>query len=73
MMRAPVTAKPIGLRTPLISTVLMYIQEGAPDSAEDKLKLYSTKQSELTLHAGCIVWAGRVVVPPPGRERVATD
>ena len=28
---------------------------------------------ELTSHAGCILWAGRVIVPPPGRIQVLLD
>ena len=31
------------------------------------------KRLELTSYAGCILWAGRVVAPPPGQQQVLTD
>ena len=57
----------------LMSRVLHYISEGWPQSLSDKLNLCWTKWLERTLYAGCLMWAGRVVVPPPGWEKVLID
>ena len=73
---APITAAQIAVWTqqdPVLSDVLQYIQNGWPASANDDLKPYWTKRLELTSYAGCIMWAGRVIVPPPGRRQVLTD
>ena len=73
---APITAAQIAAwtrRDPLLADVLRYIQNGWPASANDELKPYWMKKAELTSHAGCIMWAGRVIVPPPGRKQVLID
>ena len=74
---APITAKEIAKwtsRDPLMSAVLRYISEGNwPDPPTDELRPYWTKRLELTTHAGCILWGGRVVVPPPGRKKILID
>ena len=73
---APITAAQIAAwtqRDPLLSEVLQYLQNGWPASANAELKPYWTKRTELTSHAGCILWAGRVIVPPPGRTQVLLD
>ncbi len=35
-----------------------------------ELRSYQTKQADPTTHAGCLLWASRVVIPPPLRHRV---
>ena len=73
---APITAVQIAAWTqqdPLLSDVLRYIQNGWPVSASDELKPYWMKRMELTSHAGCIMWSGRVLVPLQGRKQVLTD
>ena len=73
---APISAAQIATwtrRDPLLSRVLRYIREGWPDSADIELKPYRTRRLELIAHDGCIVWGGRVVVPPPGRESVLIE
>ena len=72
-----VTAKQITFwtqRTPVMSTVLRYIQEGGLVSAEGELKLYLTiyKRLELTSHAGSIVWAWKSCRSSPW-SRESTD
>ena len=69
MEDAPISAAQIATwtrRDPLLSRVLRYIREGWPDSADIELKPYWTRRLELIAHDGCIVWGGRVVVPPLG-------
>lgn len=73
---APISATQIAAwtrRDALLSRVHRHIAEGWPDSADDELKPYWTRRLELSAHAGCIVWGGRVVVPPPGRESVLIE
>ena len=71
---APISATQIAAwtrRDALLSRVHRHIAEGWPDSADDEP--YWTRRLELSAHAGCIVWGGRVVVPPPGRESVLIE
>ena len=74
---APITATQIATWTrqdPLLSTVTQYIQHGWPDRADtDEIKPYWSRRLELTVHQGCIIWCGRVVVPPPGQECVLVE
>ena len=53
--------------------MLRYVREGWPDSADIELKPYWTRRLELTAYDGCIVWGGRVAVPPPGQESVLIE
>ena len=73
---APITAKEIARwtqRDPLMSTVFRHIADGWPTSPTEELRPYWTKRLELTTFAGCILWSGRVVVPPQGRKKVLID
>ena len=72
----PISAAQIATWTqqdPLLSRVVRYIREGWPDSADIELKPYWTRHLKLTVHDRCIVWGGRVVVPPPGRESMLIE
>ena len=56
-------------RDPLLCRVLRHHREGWPNSCPDPaLQPYFNKRLELTVQDGCLVWGGRVVIPPPGRE-----
>ena len=41
--------------------------------AESRGRGVKAVQLELTVYSGCIMWAGRVVDPPQGREKVLID
>ena len=58
---------------PLLSSVLCFIRERCPDSTDGESKPYWMWRMELTAHDGWIVWEGRVVVPPPGRESLLIE
>mgnify|MGYP000229430996 FL=1 len=61
-------------RDPILSQVLRFILEGWPTkdySAE--LNPYFTKQSELSVEDGCVLWGARVIVPPQGRSKKLTE
>ena len=59
-------------KDPLLSRVRRFITSGWPDTIDndDQLKPYFTRQEELSLQSGCILWGARVVVPLKARERV---
>jgi len=73
---APITATQIVAwtrRDPLMARVLRYVLQGWPNQQDDDLKLYWSKRMELSVESGCIVWGGRVVIPPQGRESVLAE
>ena len=74
---APITARQIAQwtsRDPLLSKVCRYILEGWPDKPDtDELKPYWSRKLELSLHEGCILWGGRVVIPPKGRDFILME
>ena len=59
-------------RDPALSRVLHYVERGWPDMPESdpELKPYRNRRSELSVQDGCILWGNRVIIPPPGRDRV---
>ena len=76
MQDAPITAKQIALWTqhdPLLSKVLRCLMEGWPQQVDDDLCPYWSRRLELSIHDGCILWGGRVVIPPPGREALLLE
>ncbi len=73
---APITATQIALwtrRDPLMARVGRCILEGWPERTDDELRPYWTRRLELSTHEGCILWGGRVVIPPPGREHLLIE
>lgn len=76
LQHAPITATQIAVwteRDPLMARVLHYVWQGWPDRPDDSLKPYWYKRLELSVEAGCLIWGGRVVIPPQGRERVLAE
>jgi len=73
---APITATQIARwtrRDPLMARVTRCILEGWPNHCDEDLRPYWTRKLELSTHDGCILWGGRVVVPPPGRESLLIE
>ena len=74
---SPITADQIKVWTksdPILSVVLQYLNQGWPDTCpSDALKPYWTRQLELSLSDGCILWASRVVVPNKGRKQLLLE
>ena len=67
---APITSTQIAYwtrRDPLMSRVLRYIQSGWTNQSDEDLKPYWTRKLELSSECGCIIWCGRIVIPPPAR------
>ena len=61
-------------RDPVMSAVHSFVLKGWPnkivDMKPEDIKPYQNRKSELSLHAGCLMWGNRVVVPPPGRSKL---
>jgi len=56
---------------PVLSQVLQFVLHGWPMSVDEQaLKPYFARREELSVHAGCLLWGSRVVIPPQGREEV---
>ncbi|KAL9982685.1 hypothetical protein ACROYT_G004758 [Oculina patagonica] len=71
---SPVDATKVKLwtaRDPVLSQVLQFVLHGWPMVVEEEaLKPYFARREELSVHAGCLLWGSRVVIPPQGREEV---
>ncbi|XP_053229004.1 uncharacterized protein K02A2.6-like [Podarcis raffonei] len=71
---APVTATDIAEKTrkdAVLSRVLTWVGRGWPGGPhEDKFRPYATRQHELSMHKGCLLWGDRVIIPAPLRNRV---
>ena len=71
---SPVDATQVKLwttRDPVLSQVLQFVLHGWPMAVdEEALKPYFARREELSVHAGCLLWGSRVVIPPQGREEV---
>ena len=69
----PVTSREIRKwtdRDPMLSKVRVLLRNGWKHTSEEALKPYQQRHSELSLQDNCVLWGARVVIPPPGRERI---
>ena len=58
-------------RDPVLSQFLQFVLQGWPSEVEEEaIKPYFISREELSVHAGCLLWGARVIVPPQGREEV---
>lgn len=72
----PVTANQIRQwtsRDPTLSKVRLMLSSGWEKTDQPDLAPYQQRQTELSLHDGCVLWGARVVVPPPGRGRILDE
>ncbi|XP_057674326.1 uncharacterized protein K02A2.6-like [Corythoichthys intestinalis] len=74
---AAVNAKQIKRWTdkdPVLARVREFILRGWPRTMEDSsYDPYTRRKDELSTQDGCVLWGGRVVVPPPGRKTLLTQ
>lgn len=69
----PVTPKEIRKwidRDPVPAKVHLLLQNGWKGTSEEDLKPYQQRHTELSLQDGCILWGARVVIRPPGQDRI---
>ena len=57
----------------VLSRRLQFIMQGWPKEADDDLKSYWNCHLELSVHAGCVLWGTRVVIPLQGRTMVLAE
>ena len=58
-------------RDPVVSQVLQFVLQGWPSEVEEETpKPYFIRREELSVHASCLLWGSRIIVPPQGREEV---
>ncbi|XP_064488330.1 uncharacterized protein K02A2.6-like [Ornithodoros turicata] len=73
MSTLPVTAKDIAAATleePILTKVAKYVSRGWPGHVAPDLSPFYQRQTELTLHKGCILWGMRTVVPTKLRHKL---
>ena len=49
-------------RDTVLSKVLIYVQNGWPDEVEEYIKPYKSRQNEIVIETGCLMWGIRVIV-----------
>ena len=67
----PVTSMEVRVATkrdPTLSKVMRYTLKGWPHNVPDSLKGYRLKLTELSVEEGCLLWGGRVIIPPSLQE-----
>ena len=72
----PVTSEHIRQWTskdPVLSKVKIMVQQGWQNSKNTDLTPYQRRKDELSVHDGCLLWGTRVVVPPPGRDKITRE
>ena len=78
LVHAPVTSAEVKRETGkdvVLTRVKEFVVEGWPDEfvpGED-FKPYKSRAEELTVEDGCILWGGRVVIPPKFREKILQE
>ena len=76
LQEAPITADQIAqwtTRDPVQAKVLRCLSEGWPSQVDDDLRPYWSRKLELSVHDGCLMWGGKVVIPPPGRKPLLVE
>ena len=58
----------------VLAQVRRYVLHGWPSQEpKGELQQYWRRKEELSVLDGCILWGARVIVPPPGRDRVIQE
>ena len=57
-------------RDPVLSKVATYARTSWPDKVPEELKPYYSRQHEIGLESGCVMWGIRVIVPRSLQRRV---
>ena len=78
LVHAPVTSDEVRLHTRRDATlgkVLDFVLHGWPDSemSAEELGPYKSRQNELSVEDGCVLWGNRVVIPPSLQSQVLSE
>ena len=61
-------------KDPILARVKSYTLRSWPEKLLDAdLKPYFDRMLELSVEDGCIVWGSRIVIPPPGRDKILEE
>ena len=74
----PVKATQIGMwtqRDPVLATITKYVLQGSWPSKppDDAQRPYFSRRDELSIEGNCLLWGGRVIIPPQGRKLVLEE
>ena len=73
----PLTAVQIKTMTrkdPILSRVYMHVLHGWPPATDDQsLQPYSSKQNELSIMDGYVLWGNQVVIPAAGCQQILKE
>ncbi len=62
------------IKDPLLSSIIRFLRSGWPDQQLDKeYQPYVARKNELSMIDGCLLWASRVIIPPPGRGLILQE
>ncbi|XP_043476284.1 uncharacterized protein K02A2.6-like [Leptopilina heterotoma] len=56
-----------------LKTVKRFILEGWPSKVSDDLKKYASKNRELTIENGCVMWGHRIAIPSTLRKELLAE
>ncbi|KRX18868.1 Uncharacterized protein T07_3375, partial [Trichinella nelsoni] len=64
----------ITAKDPILTRVLSWAWRGWPKSVSDeRLKPYVTRQHEISIHNGCLLWGSRVIIPLQARQKILKE
>ncbi|KRX32482.1 Uncharacterized protein T06_13878, partial [Trichinella sp. T6] len=64
----------ITAKDPILTRVLSWAWRGWPKSVSDeRLKPYVTRQHEISIHNGCLLWGSRVIIPLQARHKILKE
>lgn len=60
-------------RDPIMSAVANFVLNGWPPQLSEEFQDYDKRREELSLQDGCLLWGSRVIIPPPGRDKILQE
>ncbi|KRZ34848.1 Uncharacterized protein T4C_5859 [Trichinella pseudospiralis] len=64
----------ITAKDPILTRILSWAWRGWPKSVSDeRLKPYVTRQHEISIHNGCLLWSSRVIIPLQARHKILKE
>ena len=58
---------------PVLSKVIIFVQQGWPTQIQDELRPYHKRKDELTVEANCLLWGRKVIVPKKLQNKVLEE
>ena len=69
----PVTCNQVQVairRDPILSKIVDYVRRGWPKQVPDNIRPYQSKQEEITIESGCLLWSIRVIIPKRLQDQI---